>query len=215
MMIKYLYARIKGTGKRTRSLLLTTLALTLILGLFIGVVYANVRISITDPDDYAPMYADFYGNEEWVAFFFYHDPSCVPDDFDLYFLFYDFANAENCDLTVEGFAIYENPGDFYPKQANVKGLGAVPIWFVSTSDFEAAIDQGHLTIADLENMESLQVGSASFYTEVLHPEGHPEMPMKTIKASGTMEDGRVFQVHSVWVGYWPTPVHSHVTISFK
>lgn len=190
--------------------------IAIIIPILAAVTYAGVRLVVPDEDPYAPIYADFYGNEEWVAFFFYRDPDCVPDDFDLYFEFFDYSGyAFTCDLTVKGFVIYETPGDFVPKQAKLKGLGEVPVWFVSPSDFQTAINAGPLTIVDLEGMASLQVGYASFYTEVLHPEGHPEMPMKIIKASGTMEDGRSFLLHSVWVGSWPTPVHSHMTIKFK
>ena len=119
--------------------------LAIIIPILAAVTYAGVRLVVPDEDPYAPIYADFYGNEEWVAFFFYRDPDCVPDDFDLYFEFFDYSGyAFTCDLTVKGFVIYETPGDFVPKQAKLKGLGEVPVWFVSPSDFQTAINAGSL-----------------------------------------------------------------------
>lgn len=196
-----------------KSILMVTVLIVIVVAMLAGVAYANVRLVVPDEDPYAPIYADFYGNEDLVAVFFYRDPGCVPDDFDLWGEFFDFPGAFYCDLTVKGFVIYKNPGDFAPKQAKLKGLGAVPIWFVSTNDFQDALSGG-LTITELENMEPM-VGFASSYKEVLHPTGHPEMPMKNIVASGILDDGRSFRLHSVWIGSWPTPVHSHVTILFE
>jgi len=207
-----------STKRETRSATNTTVVMILISMTFLilaGVSYAGARYVVPEEDPYAPIYADYYGNEELVAVFFYRNPDCVPDDFDLWGVFFDPLNAFGCALTVKGFVIYENPGDFAPKQAKLKGLGSVPVWFVSAEDFENALSDDTLTIAELEAMESLEVGSASFYTEVLHPAGHPEMPMKNIEASGTLEGGGSFLLNSVWIGSWPTPVHSHLTILFK
>ena len=214
MIVKYSSDPTNRGREILKNLLFGTLVVAFLIAVLAGSSWANVRKTVPEEDPYAPIYADFYGNEEWTAVFFYRNPGCVPDDFDLWGVFYDFPDAFYCDLTVKGFVIYKNPEDFAPKQAKLKGLGAVPIWFVSTEHFEDALSGG-LTITALEDMESLQIGSASSYKEVLHPMGHPEMPMKNIVASGILEDGRSFHVHSVWVGSWPTPVHSHVTILFE
>jgi len=206
---------IKSEVRVVKNIPVIIALITIIIPILAGVTYAGVRLVVPDQDPYAPIYADYYGNEDFVAVFFYRNPSCVPGGFDLWGEFFDPPDAFGCPLTVKGFVIYENLGDFAPKQAKIKGLGEVPIWFVSLSDYQDAINAGSVTVGDIEGMASLQVGYASFYTEVLHAEGHPEMPMKNIKASGTMEDGRSFLLHSVWVGSWPTPVHSHMTILFK
>ena len=207
---------IKSEVRVVKNIPVIIALITIIIPILAGVTYAGVRLVVPDQDPYAPIYADYYGNEDFVAVFFYRNPSCVPGGFDLWGEFFDPPDAFGCPLTVKGFVIYENPGDSVPKQAKLKGLNAVPVWFVSADDFQNAIfNDGTLTITELEEMVSLQIGSASFYKEVLHPMGHPEMPMKIIEASGTLEGGGSFLLNSVWVGSWPTPVHSHVTILFK
>jgi len=207
-----------STKRETRLVTNTTVVMILISMTFLilaGVSYAGARYVVPEEDPYAPIYADYYGNEELVAVFFYRNPDCVPEDFDLWGVIFDIPAAFYCPLTVRGFDIYENPGDPVPKHAKLRGLGAVPVWFVSAEDFENALSNDTLTIAELKAMESLEVGYASFYQEVLHPMGTSKMPMKIIEASGTLEEGGSFIVNSVWVGYWPTPVHSHLTILFK
>jgi len=196
-------------GRRTVKILLVATVVVVVLA---GVAFANVRVTVP-PDPYAPIYADWYGNDEWVAFIFYRDPACVPDSFNL-LDFFDFPAAYDCSLTVRGFVIYKNPGDFAPLQAKVKGLGEVPVWFVSVEDYESATEDG-LTISELEGLPSLLKGSASFYKETLHPEGHPKMPMKNIVARGTLEDDRSFRLHVVWIGPWPDAVNVNVKIVFR
>jgi hypothetical protein len=137
----------------------------------------------------------------------------VPGTFN-FFDFFDF-DAYDCPLTVEGFVIYENPGDFVPIQAKLHGLGSVPVWFVSRTDYDTAKEDG-LYMAELRDLPSLLKGSASSYNETLHPEGHPTMPMKNIVASGTLEDGRAFRLHALWVGGWgPAVVNVNVNIVFR
>ena len=189
-MIKYLSAHIKGTGKRTRSLLLSTLALTLILGIFIGVVHANVRITIP-PHPYAPIYVDWYGDDQWVAFIFFRPPELVPGDFDLYSIFFD-ENALSLPLTIKGFVINENPNDFIPRKAILTGLGAVPVWFVSRSDYEDAVQDWELTIVELEGLPSLLKGYATFFKETLEPGSKVN-----IVAKGILEDNE-YEYESFW-----------------
>ena len=83
----------------------------------------------------------------------------------------------------------------------MRGLGAVPVWFVSWPELEAEIDDdGIVTITDLEDMNSLRKGSAEFYSETLHPTTDAvQVPMINFVARGTLEDGESFMVQVIWV----------------
>jgi len=48
-----------------------------------------------------------------------------------------------------------------------------------------------LTLAELEALDPL-MGTASFFTEALHPGGAVENPHLVVNARGTLEDGRSF-----------------------
>jgi hypothetical protein len=82
--------------------------------------------------------------------------------------------------------------------------------FVDWSELERALDDGSLTVLELEDMESLIQGGASFYTETLHPDG-VKVPMINLVALGMLEDGRSFQVHVVYV----TEAAPNICIAFE
>ena len=168
--------------------------LTLLLGaaaISTSTVQGAVRVEVP-PGDGIPAYArtDFIPhNEEWAAIVFYRDPACVPVGFNL-LEFYDVPAAFGCPLTVAGFEIFENglpPIDPAPLFTNLRGLGHVPVWFVSWPDLQVQIADGVLTIADLESMNSLQRGDATFFAERLHPYKN-----YNVVAHGLLEDGRSF-----------------------
>jgi len=159
-----------------------------------------------DIDGQIPFYArlgsistpeEVYEDGGWVAIAFYRPPSCVPDGFNL-LAFFDF-NAFACGPpTTDGFEIRRNgqPLTVAPLQAKYEGRGAVPVWFVSTADFAAARADGVVTIVELEAMESLLIGSATFFTQTLHPHGAATQPMNVWVARGELEDGRSFHVQA-------------------
>ena len=156
---------------------------------------ANVRVV---NGGQLPYYARFAANEiyadgEWVAIAFYRLPSCVPVDFNL-LEFFDWVNCWTCTPTTEGFEIWKTaPGvDLAPFQQVLTGLGAVPVWFVSWDEMEAAISDGVLKIEELRAFESLIIGSASYYHEVLRPYGGAKVSVLQLNAYGTLEDGRSF-----------------------
>lgn len=184
-----------------RKLLMATVVVAFLAAVLAVVAYAGVRKTISDQEDFGPYYADWYDNGEWVAFIFYRNPDCVPDDFNL-LDFFDFAATECGPLTVEGFEIRKVPEDLVPVQAEYHGLGDVPVWFVSLGDYDLAASDDILTISELEEMSTLLIGSASFYQETLHPsawgQGHP-VPMKHIVARGTLEqEYESFWFNVVW-----------------
>jgi hypothetical protein len=195
--------KIRSFYEKRRRLSLATIIIMGIVIVLASLSFASDRKVIT-PNNFAPIYADWYRNDGWVAFIFYRDPASVPVTFNL-LDFYDLA-AFGVPLTVEGFAIYKNQNDPSPFQAEMKGLGAVPIWFITREDYTAAIGDGVLTISELESLTSLTIGSAHFYTETLHSEGHSPMPLKNVEASGSVEDGSRFSLKIIWVGEPSDPI---------
>ena len=176
--------------------------LTLLLGaaaVSTSIVEAAVRVEV-HPAPGIPAYARtdiIPHNEEWAAIVFYREPACVPDGFNLLNIV-DIPAAFGCPLTVAGFEIWENgpppfSSDVAPIFSNLHGLGAVPVWFVSWPELREQIADGVLTITDLASMASLQVGSASFFDERLHPIGGAQHPNLSIVAHGRLLDGRSFQ----------------------
>jgi hypothetical protein len=135
----------------------------------------------------------------------------VPGSFNL-LEFYDW-NAFDCGPpTTDGFIIwYGEPGDTPPIQIKLRGLGAVPVWFVAWPELDAAMADGDLTMAELEAMATLKTGSASFYTETLHPTGVVKVPMINYVAHGLLDDGSSFKVHVTLV----TGSHTDVGITFR
>jgi hypothetical protein len=181
--------------------------------------YAKIR---TEGGGDVPFYArleseDTLHTDEWAPIVFYRPPECVPDDFNL-LDFYDWPDdlgpgAFGCTSpTTDGFMIWDGePGLSPPIQIKLNGLGAVPVWFVAWPELQAAMEDGELTMADLEAMHSLMIGLASIYTETLHPTGVVKVPMINYVASGTLDDGRSFHVHALLVSGKVT----NISIEFK
>jgi hypothetical protein len=154
-----------------------------------------------------------HNDGKWAAISFYRQPACVPADFNL-LAFFDAPRAFGCELTVEGFEIWRNgpwAGDASPIQVASYGLGAVPVWFVRTHELEAALDDGWLTMAELEGCASLRKGLASSFKETLHPLGGAKQTKTQIVARGALEDGGtfLFQVEETHIQL------KHVLIQFK
>jgi hypothetical protein len=196
-------------------LLLVVVALLLLVA---SSAYAKIR---TPGGGDVPFYAriergEIFHTDEWAAIVFYRPPQCVPnepgEEFNL-LDFYDWDNAFGCDPpTTDGFMIWDGePGLSDPIQIKLRGLGAVPVWFVAWPELEAAIADDSLIMSELEEMSSLLTGSASFYTETLHPTGVVQVPMINYVAHGLLDDGRSFKVHVTLV----TGSHTDVRITFQ
>ena len=130
------------------------------------------------------------GDQEWVAQIFYRPPECA-GDFNL-LNFFDF-DAWFCPLLMEGFGVFPDPLGT-PRQSLLMG-DAVPIWFVSTEDYEAAILDGTLTVEELRSLPSIKYGVADFYLEVLQPlDGPAAVPKLELLARGQLADGKTFSI---------------------
>lgn len=176
-------------GRLLCAIALLTLVLTTA-----PVVFANTRYD----DGNLPFYAriergEILHTEEWAFVVFYRPPECVRADFNL-LDFFDVPAAFGCKPpTTDGFVIMAD-GANTPLQSKLRGLGAVPVWFVRWPELSAAVTDGPLTITELANLPSLMTGSASFYTETLHPYGGAQVSKLTLVGSGTLQDGRSFKI---------------------
>ena len=166
------------------------------------------------PPFYARIVTDVAGTEDVSAVVFYRSPTCIPPDFNL-LQFFDVPGAFGCSVNVDGFVIWKNgppPIDQAPIQQELFEVGAVPVWFVATSELQDAIADGVLTIGELAGLPSLVTGSATSFHETLHPSEAAVRPMIQINARGTLSDGRTFQLHGVCACDRAT---GHVRISFR
>lgn len=168
-----------------------------------------------------PFYARFGENEtfssgEWTAIVFYRSPDCIPADFNLnqFFHFPDesgpgaFGCAPPTTTSVEFWANGPET-DPAPLVAEMIGRGAVPVWFFAQSEIETALADGVVTIGELTGLPSRRVGTATTYTELLHPGQSNAQPLIQFMAEGALEDGRSFLVD---VSQGAPDVANHITI---
>ena len=163
----------------------------------LGLVAAPARGQVRVDQQQLPFYSRVItGTGEWSPVIFYRPPGCIPATFNLE-TFFDPPRAFACGpMTVESFAVWETgPGlDPAPRQSQLQGLGAVPIWFVRTDDYLDAIDDGVLTIGELQALDPL-TGHARQFTQTQHPFPPVENSLLVINAKGTLEDRRSFKLH--------------------
>jgi hypothetical protein len=194
--------------------------------LLAGAGYADVRTEFPSQNPGPPYYALFESlfiphTDDWAAVAFVRPAECVPDNFNLLSQV-DVPSAFSCPLTVDGFAIWKNgpaPIDLAPIQVHMRGLGAVPIWFVSWQEMQAALSDHSVTVSELLAMPSLQIGSAVFFEMTqqpgpLRPQGFGNGKIE-INASGTLQNGRLFRYHVREMGVDTVSVLRSVRIEFK
>jgi hypothetical protein len=200
----------RGTG-------VTVVAIALAMLTMISIASAQVRRLVPEESPSGPFYARLergmvLQTADWVAIAFYREPTCVRPQFNL-LNFFDFANIPAifaCPLTVHGFELWRDPAsDPAPRQGKFQGNGAVPIWFVSAADFQAALPG--ITLTELLAMPSLMQGVATNFEETLHPLGGATQSMLQIVASGSLPDGRTFQ----FVAVEASGTLRHVRIEFQ
>jgi len=146
------------------------------------------------PPYYALFGVGFTPNDAgWVGIVFVRSPACVPPGFNLL----DWLNppaAWGCALTVEGEAWWHDPAVPPAFQFRDRGTGAVPVYFVMLPELQAAIADNVLTIAELQGLPSLLIGSATFLEHVVHNTNQPtNHGHETLVSRGTLADGRTFE----------------------
>lgn len=104
-------------------------------------------------------------DEEWAAIPFYRDVSCVPPDFNL--LYFD-PIAWSCALLVRGSEVWPSDGlgPIALMQGPVEGFPAPTVYLVKYTEVLGAVEDGVLTIGELQALPSLKVGRATFWSEV-------------------------------------------------
>ena len=140
----------------------------------------------------------FFHDDQWAAFVFLRDPSCVPPNFNLLDSFD--AAAFGCQLTVDGKVLWKNGPqvDPVPVEVNAHGMGAVPVWFVKLNDVQAILASKKLTVSQLLASPSLRQGFANVYNQsqlfgLWHPQGSGNGSLEVV-ANGFLRDGTSFQL---------------------
>jgi hypothetical protein len=150
--------------------------------------------------DHAPPFV--FNDGEWAAIVFYREPGCVPASFNL-IQFFDPPAAFGCAPVTQGYSLWQESMTGAPKIAKTSGGGAVPVWFVPVEAVNQVMQDGDLTISELEELDGLLVGYADQFEETLQPHslppelgggGHPN-PKLVLDAKGQLEDGRQFNLH--------------------
>jgi len=163
-----------------------------------------------------PFYTKGLGHTDdgtWVVTAFYRPLEWVPENGDLYAL--DFSIDPNCPLFVEGFAIFDQGAPVQLELRNVPGA-RLPICFAAGTDFLKAFNNGSVSLRELMRMDSLVIGWADFYHEILQPMDASGKAVSNVVASGLLEDGRRFYVHSevIFLNGDVTDAHYNVTVRF-
>jgi hypothetical protein len=191
------------------------LALILTTGTAIAV-NAQMRIDNPQPPFYArisvnPLLGlnqEILHDDEWAAIPFYRDIACIPADFNLLQML-DLTpdlvyglRPFGCALAVEGFELWKNgPGvDPAPIHSRLRAIDTVEIWFVSWPALSLEVQDGQLSIGELSSMSSLRRGSATLFSETLHPLGPSHAHNIALEALGYTDDGARFLFHVAVTG---------------
>lgn len=182
-------------ARRARRLALAVTAILPLVGLAAPAAHADVNLRFPGESPGIPAYARFSQDpihtDAWVAVPFYRLPSCVPSDFNLLSIF-DVPRAFGCPMTIEGHEVWKlGPGQEPAPKVAITRAQDVPIWFASWSELQGAMSDGVVTVGELSALDSLVLGTADRYHEVLRPPG-----MIVVNAQGTLLDGRSFRVHA-------------------
>lgn len=99
---------------------------------------------------------------------FFRNPDCIPPEFNL-LDFFNPPEAFGCELTLSGRFVIENenPPDIFPFMAHSSG-SAVPFWIVDWESFQTQIQDGSITIAELEALNPVKA-TATQFDEYLWP----------------------------------------------
>src|SRR5262245_23727008 len=172
-----------------------------------GSVWADIRLNIpedispsvyTSPNGPSPFLPGVVQDGEWAAIPFYRPPECIPVDFNLMDWFDNSLAALDCPFLLEGFGIWPGKDPIgFPQSTQLRGLGAVPVWFVRWSELQEAMADGVLTIGELASLPSLRTGIATTYEEQLHYLPPHHVSHSTMVAHGTLDDGGSFSFYAI------------------
>ena len=159
--------------------------------------------------------------DEWAPIVFVRNPACVPAGFNLLNQI-AVPQSFGCSSMVEGHVTYKNgppPIDLAPWHVLMRGSGAVPVWFVSWAQLEAAVADDALTISELLAMSSLRKGTATSFEMNQHPGPMRPQGMGNGKieltARGSLQDGTPFSIELREMGVDQVSVLRHIAIRFR
>jgi hypothetical protein len=184
----------QSLGARKMLVILTVLIL------FVSTPTASLANTRVLSGGQVPFYAQLSMDETvtdgtWVGIVFFRPPSCIPAEFNL-LLYFDFTAFDCQPATMDGFDIWGDiETDPAPLYQVLKGLGAVPVWFVSLTEYQAAKSDGILTIGELEGMDSLRTGVGSKVNVVFHT-AISNSHHAVITASGALDGGGTFVLNA-------------------
>lgn len=185
----------QNSGARKMLVILTVLII------FVSTPTAGLANTRVPSGGQVPFYAQLSMDETvtdgtWVGIVFFRPPSCIPDEFNL-LAYFDFTAFDCQPATMDGFDIWGDLEDPAPLYQVLKGLGAVPVWFVSLAEYQDAKEDGILTIGELEGMDSLRIGVGSDVNVVFHT-ALSNTHHAVITASGALDDGGTFVLKAVY-----------------
>ena len=201
--------------QRLKCLVVTLVALTLS-----TVAEAQIHLQIPEdrqPPIYATLDRGFMPHtEEWAVVIFYRTPECVPADFNLLDFFDPPPRPFLCPLHIEGHSNWRSVDDPFPADSHLQGTGAVPLWFVRWPELQAAVADDKLTVAELSALPSLLIGSASVFNHSVRNSIRGQRGgNEALVASGTLTDGRWFQVEYTEKFREGEHLFPHIRIDFK
>ena len=189
----------KARNRTTELIAMLTCLGALVVVVASGIAQPEHRLQIPEDHPGPPFYAGidrtFLPTDgQWAVISFIRSPQCIPADFNLLDGIDRPPRPYLCPLTITGHLILR--AGFPPTQALYQGTGAVPHWFVSWPELQAAIADDVLTIAELAALPSLQTGFASFFVVSVHNTDPAQRPGHSeTNAFGVLTNGQTFRVH--------------------
>ena len=150
----------------------------------------NRVIHFPDEDPGIPIYArvgpilnQFFVAGNQLVIPFYRNPVCIPDTFNL-MNYYDPPAAFGCELRVQGRFVIEKDAEEgqFPIMAHTIGT-EVPVWIVDWAGFQLLMDEGAVTMVDLEGLNPIKATALQF-EEYLSPRINEHQVI--IEAEGTV-----------------------------
>lgn len=152
----------------------------------------NRVIHFPDEDPGIPIYArvgpilkQFFIAGDQLVIPFYRNPVCIPDSFNL-LNYYDPPVAFGCELMVQGRFVIEKDAEEgqFPIMAHTSGT-EVPVWIVDWAGFQLLMDEGAVTMVDLEGLDPIKATALQF-EEYLSPRINEHQVI--IEAEGSVSD---------------------------
>ena len=158
--------------------------------------------------------------DDWAAVPWFRDPNCVPPAFNILQFIDPPPTPFFCTLMISAVEIWNtDPPDpsVGPLNISFKGMGAVPIYFAHRSEVTAAMQDGVLTVGELQALPSLRVGYADRFSGAQQTgvaRGRSGQGKINISAHGRLTDGTPFFFQTAEGPPRKGPI-AHTSIEFR